>query len=106
MKTDKVVTIWHFNESDLPVRKVFWNVCLESVKRIEKNGIKQKGFFDGTNATVRIFSSEDIGALPGDYLFVGESFDAYPDSEDCIKIVEVKDNRRGTNKHWRIVCGG
>ena len=106
MKTDKVVTIWHFGDSKIPVRRVFKNVYLDAVKRIDKNGIKQKGFFDGGAATVRIFVTEEIGVLPGDYLFTGESFDAFPENEDCLKIIEVKDNRRGCQKHWRIVCGG
>jgi len=104
--TNKVVTIWHFGDDAIPVRKVYKNVLLDSVKRIEKNGIKQKGFFDGTTATVRIFVTENIDVLPGDYLFIGESLDAVPENENCIKIIEVKDNRRGGQKHWRIVCGG
>ncbi len=106
MRTDKVVTIWHFGDSNSPVRKVFKNVCLDSVKRIEKNGIKQKGFFDGTDATVRIFCAEEIGVMPGDYLYIGECFDVLPPIENALKIIEVKDNRRGGQKHWRIVCGG
>ena len=106
MKTDNVVTIWHFGDSDNPVRSVFKNVFLDSVKKIEKNGIKQKGFFDGTSAVVRIFCSEELGVLPGDYLFIGEITDIFPENEECLKIIEVKDNRRGGQKHWRIVCGG
>ena len=58
------------------------------------------------SAFLPVVSAEEIEVLPGDYLFMGESFGDYPDSEDCIKIIEVKDNRRGTSKHWRIVCGG
>lgn len=100
------MTIWHFCDSDIPARLIFKNVCLDATKRIEKNGIKQKGFFDGTSATVRIFSNEEIGVLPGDYLFMGESLDAFPEDEECLKITEVKDNRYGGLKHWRIVCGG
>lgn len=106
MKTDNIVTIWHFDDSDSPVRKVFKNVTMDSTKRIDKNGIKQKGFFDGSNAVIRIFTVQEIEVMPRDYLFIGESFEAYPMSEDCLKIVEVKDNRRGCQKHWRIVCGG
>ena len=104
--TDNIVTIWHFDDSETPVRKVFKKVSLDTVKRIDKNGIKQKGFFDGSSAVARIFTDEEIGVMPNDYLFIGESFDSYPESEDCLKIIEVKDNRRGCQKHWRIVCGG
>lgn len=103
---NKIVTIWHFAGYDTPNRKIFKNVCVDSVKKIEKNGIKQKGFFDGSTATVRIFETEEIGVIPGDYLYIGKKLDAMPDDEDCLKITEVKDNRRGAEKHWRIVCGG
>lgn len=104
--TKKIVTIWHFGDSDSPARKVFSNVTLDTVKKLDKNGIKQKGFFNGTSAVVRIFTTEEIGVLPGDYLYIGENFAEFPENEDCIKIIEVKDNRRGGQKHWRIVCGG
>ncbi len=106
MKTNNIVTIWHFDDYDTPVRKVFGNVYIDATKKLDKNGIKQKGFFDGTVATVRIFVTEEIGVSLGDYLYIGESIDAYPESDDCLKITEVKDNRRGGQKHWRIVCGG
>lgn len=106
MRINNVVTIWHFDDYDTPFRKVFRDVCLDVTKKIDKNGIKQKGFFDGTAATVRIFEKEEINVSPGDYLYTGECFDAYPESDDCLKITEVKDNRRGNRKHWRIVCGG
>lgn len=106
MKTDNIVTVWHFGDFESPVRKVFKKVSLDTVRKIDKNGIKQKGFFDGNSAVARIFTAEEIGVIPNDYLFIGECFDAYPESEDCLKIIEVKDNRRGGQKHWRIVCGG
>ena len=103
---NKNVTIWHFGDCDNPVRKVFKNVHLDAVKKLEKNGIKQKGFFDGTCATVRIPVSEEINVLPGDYLYIGECYDELLPMEGALKIIEVKDNRRGCQKHWRIVCGG
>ena len=106
MKTDKVVKIWYFGNSDTPIREVFKNVCLDATRKIEKNGIKQKGFFDGANATVRIFTREEIDVSPGDYLYVGECYEVLPPIENALKIIEVKDNRRGGQKHWRIVCGG
>lgn len=106
MRADSVVTIWHFDDSDAPTSRVFKNVHLDATKKIEKNGIKQKGFFDADDAVVRIPTEEEISVLPGDYLFIGECFDTFPEREDALKITEVKDNRRGGQKHWRIVCGG
>ncbi len=104
--TDKVVTIWHFGDLDVPARKVFKNVSMDTTRRIEKNGIKQKGFFDVTDVTVRIFVTKEIGVLPGDYLYIGECLEEMPPIENALKVIEVKDNRRGGQKHWRVVCGG
>ena len=106
MRADGVVTIWHFDDSDTPIRRVFKNVHIDAAEKIDKNGIKQKGFFDAKTATVRIPTTEEIGVLPGDYIFIGECSDSLPESEDALKIIEVKDNRRGGQRHWRIVCGG
>lgn len=103
---DKVVTIWHFGDSDNPVPTIFRNVHIDAVKRIEKNGIKQKGFFDGKSATVRIPTGKEIDVMPGDYLYIGECFCENLSYEDALKVIEVKDNRRGGQRHWRIVCGG
>ena len=106
MKCDQVVTIWHFDNPEIKNRMVFKNVCLEYTRKIDKNGIKQKGFFNADNAIVRIFTEEDIYVLPGDYLFIGENFDEFPPADSGLKIIEVKDNRYGGQKHWRITCGG
>lgn len=103
---DKVVTIWHFDDSDIPTRIVFKKAHIDSVDRISKNGIKQKGFFDGACATVRIPMKEEIKVTPGDYLYIGEFASDDVPVEGALKITEVKDNRRGGQKHWRIVCGG
>lgn len=106
MNSEKVVTIWHFSDSDAPVIKIFKNASIDTALRIKKNGIKQKGFFDGTSSAVRIFTKDEIGILPGDYLYMGECHNQNLPIENALKILEVKDNRRGGQKHWRIVCGG
>ena len=106
MVADKVVTLWHFGDSESPVRKVFRKVHIDFVKRIEKNGIKQRGFFDGTYAKVRIPTVKEINILPGDYLFIGECCEDELPMENILKVTEVKDNRRGGQKHWKVVCGG
>ena len=107
MKSDCKVTVWHFeNDREEPERKVFCGVLQNGVKKITKNGIKQKGFYFGDTLNVRIFTDKEIGIAPGDYLSLGEDLKAFPDREYSQKIVEVRDNRRGANKHWRIICGG
>lgn len=106
MKRDYTVTVWHFEDDKVPIRKVFKNSCKKTIHKLCKNGIKQKGFYDGDSTDVRIFTTEDIGIMPGDFLSDGECFDAYPDRETSQKIIEVRDNRRGVNPHWRILCGG
>ncbi len=107
MKRDYIVTVWHFeDDNEVPVRKVFKNSCKKSVHKLSKNGIKQKGFYSGDSMDVRIFTDEDISIIPGDYLLEGECCDTYPDRGKSRKIIEVRDNRRGVNRHWRILCGG
>ena len=107
MKNNYLVTIWHYNEeSDIPVRKTFNGAVDNSSKKITKNGIKQKGFYFGDNMSIRIFTEEEIEVAPGDYACQGDCGFAYPDRENSQKIVEVRDNRRGANPHWRILCGG
>ncbi len=107
MKRDYTVTVWHFaDDYEAPERKVFKNSCKKTVHKLSKNGIKQKGFYMGDSSDVRIFTNKDIGIIPGDYLSEGENCNEYPDRETSQKIIEVRDNRRGVNPHWRILCGG
>ena len=107
MRSDNTVTIWHFeNSSDKPVRKVFDKAYVDAVNKISKNGIKQMGFFNASGAVVRIPTSEILDISPGDYLALNEMKSELPPEDVGIKIIEVKDNRRGGQKHWRILCGG
>lgn len=106
MQAESTVTIWHFDENEQPKRKVFKGVYINGVKRISKNGIKQKGFFEGTSYSIRIPTIKEIVVCPGDYISIGENFGDYPGTWDSFKILEVADNRRGGQPHWRILCGG
>ena len=106
MNHNYTVTVWHFAEDEVPMRKVFKNACRKTVHKLSKNGIKQKGFYTGDSSYVRIFTNEDIGVIPGDYLLDGESYTDFPGMESSQKIIEVRDNRRGANPHWHILCGG
>ena len=107
MKHDNTITIWHYEDDfESPLRKVFLNVCKSHTKKISKNGIKQKGFYMGDSSNIRIFTVEEIGITPGDYLMEGVCLSTYPDRENGQKVVEVRDNRIGANPHWHIICGG
>ena len=107
MKADSVVTVWLLADNpDSPTRKVIKGVHVDFLNRIPKNGIKQRGFFNADTARVRIPTEAEIGVVPGDYLCIGQCDDAFPDFEKALKITEVKDNRQGGQKHWRISCGG
>lgn len=107
MKAESAVTFWHFSDNaDVPQRRVYKNAYIDSVNRISKNGIRQKGFFDAKSCTVRIPLAEEFVILPGDYMTIGEDTAEFFDVENSLKIMEVKDNRRGSNPHWKILCGG
>ena len=107
MRSDCIVTIWHFDdEKDVPVRKVFAGILENAVYKMSKNGIKQKGFYLGDGMGVRIFTEEEIGITPGDYICKGDCKEPFPDGLNSRKIVEVRDSRRGANPHWRVLCGG
>lgn len=107
MIAESLVTVWHFDEDgQVPNRRVFKGVHLDGSEKISKNGIKQRGFFDAKSYVVRIPTTENMGIIPEDYLAIGEISDEFPDAEKTLKIMEVKDNRRGGQPHWRIVCGG
>ena len=107
MKADYTITVWHFdNNEDAPTRRVLKNVSVSHKVCIGKNGIKQKGFFRNDSFAVRVFTTDDIGVVPGDYICVGEYKDINPVKETCHKVIETRDNRRGGRKHWHIICGG
>lgn len=107
MRADYTVTVWHYKEnSDIPERRIIKNATVNRNFCISKNGIKQKGFFRNDSLSIRIFTENEIGVSPGDYLCIGEYNDINPVRESCHKAVEVRDNRRGGRKHWHIICGG
>ena len=107
MSRNNAITIWHYaDDLETSSRKVFFNASIIHTQKISKNGIKQKGFYMGDSFDIRIFTAEEIDAVIGDYLMYGVQMNDSPDREKSHKIIEVRDNRRGTNPHWRIICGG
>ena len=101
------ITIWHFDDDKEEYsRQVICGVYVDGVKKIAKNGIKQKGFFDAKTLRVRIPARKDIFVFLGDYVRVGKYDEDAPDKVHCFKVNEIKDNRRGGQPHWRISCGG
>ncbi|MBR4173033.1 MAG: hypothetical protein IKR46_01520, partial [Clostridia bacterium] len=70
---------------------------------VDKNGIKQKGFFDSSSATVRIPSESEIEFSIGDFIRLGEHFGEADRSTD-FKVMEIHNNLRGTTPHYKLVC--
>ncbi|MBR4721402.1 MAG: hypothetical protein IK057_06550 [Clostridia bacterium] len=94
----KKVTIWHNGERQylplLSARKVFSS---------DKNGIKQKGFFDSSSCTLRISAKEETDLSVGDFVRMGEhtgDADRYAD----YKVMKIFENLRGTTPHYKLVC--
>lgn len=107
MQVNSNITIWHFDDDkEAYSSKIICGVYADEIKKIAKNGIKQKGFFDAKTLRVRIPTTEDICVFPGDYVRVGKYDEAAPEKMHCFKVNEIKDNRRGGQPHWRISCGG
>ena len=94
----KKVTVWHNgNRQCLPLmseRKVFSS---------DKNGIKQKGFFDSSCCTLRISAKRETEFSVGDFVRIGEHIgdaDRYTD----YKVMKIFENLRGTTPHYKLVC--
>ncbi len=59
--------------------------------------------------SVRIFTDGDApaGDAPADigcYMALGGSEQTTPDKSKCLKVLDIHDNRRGINPHWRLIA--
>lgn len=94
----KKVTVWHNgNRQCLPL------MSERLVFSADKNGIKQKGFFDASCCTLRISAKEKTEFSVGDFVRIGEhtgDADRYAD----YKVMKIFENLRGTTPHYRLVC--
>ena len=100
-----MVTIWHYDSgADKYIRcsypaKVFFE------DRLAKSGVKQKGFYSGSKATVRIPKSQLPMAWLGDYVREGDAGDEFPDRINDLKVTKITENFKGANPHLKLFCG-
>ena len=73
--------------------------------KITKSGVKQKGYYSGSRATVRIPKHENATAYLGDYVRLGKSQDLSPDRINDLKVTKITENYRGANPHLKLFCG-
>lgn len=92
------VTVWHNGQRlCLPL------ISARTVISEDKNGIKQKGFFDSSKCTVRIPAKSEIGLSVGDFVRLGEhTGDA--DRVADFKVMKIYNNLRGITPHYKLVC--
>ena len=95
--TEKV-TVWHNGK-----RQCFPLISARTVISEDKNGIKQKGFFESSVCTVRIPAKSETEFSIGDFVRIGEhTGDANRDTD--FKVTKIFSNLRGTAPHYRLVC--
>ena len=98
MNTGDFVTLWHNGESCvLPL------ISARFRSAVNKNGIKQKGFFAENVCTLRIFSETGLEIAAGDYVRLGKHTGNADRSSD-FKVMKIYDNLRGTTPHYKLVC--
>lgn len=94
----KKVTVWHKGK-----RYCFPLMSERLVISTDKNGIKQRGFFDSSICTLRIPAKSEIEFDIGDFVRVGEhTGDA--DRATDFKVMKIINNLRGTTPHYKLVC--
>ena len=90
------VTIWHGGKSCvLPL------ISSRLSYVIDKNGMKQKGFFDSSRAVIRVPCGAEISI--GDFVRLGKHTGDVKRGSD-LKVMEIYDNSRGITPHYRLVC--
>lgn len=95
---ESTVTIWHNNTA-----KHYQNVSLFHKKGIDKNGIKQTGFFDSSSCIIRIPAKSSIDISIGDYVRIGKHSGAHNRNTDFV-IMQFDENLRGSVPHYKVVC--
>ena len=105
MMTDNKVTLWHYDEKSGRYEKNVYRAKVFFEDRLAKNGIKQKGYYSGSRATVRIPMAEQPFVCLGDYMRLGECLEDAPDRIADLKVAMITENYRGTNPHLKVFCG-
>lgn len=94
----KKVTVWHKGE-----RYCFPLMSLRITLETDKNGIKQRGFFDNSMCTLRIPAKSEFNFCIGDFVRIGEHTGG-ADRDTDFKVMKIINNLRGTTPHYRLVC--
>ncbi|MCR4692509.1 MAG: hypothetical protein K5664_01345 [Firmicutes bacterium] len=98
MITQSFATIWHDGK-----RCIFPILSAKMVSSIDKNGIKQKGFFDSSTCLLRIFTKTELEISVGDFVRLGKHSGEADRVED-FKVMKICNNLRGTTPHYKLVC--
>ncbi len=77
--------------------------CTASIR--ERSVTSDGGAQRSPEGSIRIMTREKINVSPGDYAAV-DSFGERPDKNRDFLISAVRDNRRGTLPHWRLIFDG
>ena len=105
MMCDAKVTLWHYDTDSCEYVKSTYVAKTFFEGRLAKSGVKQKGYYSGSRATVRIPSHLMPSAQLGDYLRQGESYDSAPDRINDLKVTKITENTKGANPHIKLFCG-
>lgn len=99
MTRNNKVTVWHAGKAAV-FDCIIGNISLKDAK----NGIKQYGYHDDSEISVRIFTDADLEADISDCVRLG-AHSGNADRGSDFKITEIRDNRRGASPHYKIICG-
>ena len=103
MRTDSYITIWHYDGQGY--QRNTYRAMAFFEDRIAKSGVKQKGYYSGSRATVRIPNHLMPKAELGDYVRQGECYDVAPDRINDLKVTKITENKRGANPHLKLFLG-
>lgn len=98
MITRPCVTLWHNG-----TRCFFPVISVKMSSSIDKNGIKQKGFFDSSVCMLRIPAKSEVEISIGDFVRLGKH-NGDADRASDFKVMKIYNNLRGTTPHYRLVC--
>ena len=105
MMCDAKVTLWHYDTDSCEYVKSTYVAKTFFEGRLAKSGVKQKGYYSGSRATVRIPEYEKPKVWLGDFVRYGEADDLLPDRIHDLKVTKITENYRGTNPHLKLFCG-
>lgn len=98
MICDSSVTIWHNG-----IAYYYDKVSLNHKIAIDKNGIKQTGYFNSSSCVLRIPTEKTIDISIGDYVRIGKHTGNHNRNTD-FAVMEIKENFRGSTPHYKVVC--